>query len=100
MHARLFNNQQQLAAASLLQHAQEVGLDTTAFQQCLDSGKYAALIRKDMSEAQGAGVTGTPSFFLGLSDANGKVKATRSLVGAQTYSAFKAAIDELLAEKK
>ena len=100
MHAHLFNNQQQLAAANLLQHAQEVGLDTTAFQQCLDSDKYAALIRKDMSEAQGAGVTGTPSFFLGLSDANGKVKVTRSLAGAQTYSAFKAAIDELLAEKK
>ena len=100
MHARLFNNQQQLATANLPQHAQEVGLDTTAFQQCLDSGKYAALIRKDMSEAQGAGVTGTPSFFLGRSDPNGKVKATRSLAGAQAYSAFKAAIDELLAEKK
>jgi protein-disulfide isomerase len=100
MHARLFNNQQQLAAANLPQHAQEVGLDTTAFQQCLDSGKYAALIRKDMSEAQGAGVTGTPSFFLGLSDANGTVKATRALAGAQAYSTFKAVIDELLAEKQ
>ena len=100
MHARLFNHQQQLAAAHLPQHAQEVGLETTAFQQCLDSGKYAALIRQDMREAQGVGVTGTPSFFLGLSDANGKVQATRSLAGAQAYAAFKAAIDELLAEKK
>jgi protein-disulfide isomerase len=100
MHARLFNNQQQLAAANLPQHAQEVGLDTAAFQQCLDSGKYAAQIRKDMSEAQGAGVTGTPSFFLGKSDPSGKVKATHSLKGAQAYAAFKTAIDELLAEKK
>ena len=86
--------------ANLPQHAQAVGLDTTAFQQCLDSGKYAALIRKDMSEAQGAGVTGTPSFFFGRSDADGKVKATRSLAGAQAYSAFKAAIDDCYAEQK
>ncbi len=100
MHARLFNHPQQLAPTNLPEHAQAVGLDSTAFQQCLDSGKHAAQIRKDMSEAQGAGVTGTPSFFLGVSDASGKVKATRSLKGAQTYAAFKTAIDELLAEKK
>ena len=100
MHARLFDNPQQLAPPNLPAHAQAVGLDSAAFQQCLDGGKYAAQIRKDMSEAQGAGVTGTPSFFLGVSDANGKVKATRSLKGAQTYAAFKTAIDELLAEKK
>ena len=100
MHARLFNNQQQLAVTNLPEHAQAVGLDTTAFQQCLDSGKYAAQIRKDMNEAQGAGVTGTPSFFLGKSDPSGKIKATHSLKGAQAYAAFKAAIDEILTEKK
>ena len=77
------------------EHAQAVGIDTTAFQHCVDSGKYAALIRQDMSEAQGAGVTGTPSFFFGRSDPDGQVTATRSLAGAQAYSAFKAAIDAL-----
>ncbi len=68
--------------------------------QHLDSGKYAAQIRKDMSEAQAAGVTGTPSFFIGVSDASGKVKAPWALKGAQAYAAFKATIEELLAEKK
>jgi len=100
MHARVFGSQQQLAPINLVEHAQAVGLDTSAFQQCVDSRKYAPQIRKDMSEAQAAGVTGTPSFFLGLSDPSGKVKATRTLKGAQAYAAFKTAIDELLAEKK
>ena len=100
MHARLFSHQHQLALANLPEHAQAVGVDTTAFQHCLDSDKYAALIRQDMREAQGAGVTGTPSFFFGRSDPDGKVTATRSLAGAQVYSAFKAAIDALLQEQK
>lgn len=98
-HARLFGHQQQLAPTDLPGHAQALGLDVNAFQQCLESGKYAAQIRQDMREAQAAGVTGTPSFFLGVSDASGTVKATRTLKGAQAYAAFKAAIDELLAEK-
>ena len=98
MHARLFGHQQQRSAATHFPaHAQAVGVDTTAFQHCLDSGKYATQIRQDMSEGQGAGVTGTPSFFLGVSDASGKVKALRTLKGAQAYAAFKTAIDELLA---
>lgn len=100
MHARLFGNLQQLAPTNLPAPAQAVGVEASAFQQCLDSGKHAAQIRKDMSEAQAAGVTGTLSFFIGVSDANGKVKATRNLKGAQAYAAFKATIDELLAEKK
>jgi protein-disulfide isomerase len=100
LHARLFGNQQQLAPAQLAEHAKAVGVDGPAFQSCLDSGKYVAQIRKNMSEAQAAGVTGTPSFFLGISDASGKVKATRALKGAQAYAAFKATIDELLAGTK
>jgi protein-disulfide isomerase len=97
MHARLFGHQHQLAAAHLPAHAQAVGVDTTAFHHCLDSGKYAPQIRQDLREGQGAGVTGTPSFFLGVSDASGQVQALRTLKGAQAYGAFKAAIDALLA---
>jgi protein-disulfide isomerase len=100
LHGRLFGHQQQLAPTDWPGHAQALGLDASAFQQCLESGKYAARIRQDMSEAQAAGVTGTPSFFLGVSDPSGKVKATRMFKGAQAYAAFKAAIDDLLVEKQ
>jgi predicted DsbA family dithiol-disulfide isomerase len=100
MHARLFANQQALAVEKLPDHAAAVGLDAPKFKGCLDSGKYAPQVRKDLAEGQKAGVSGTPTFFLGLSDPNDPktVKATVILRGAQGYSAFQAAIDELLSK--
>jgi len=98
MHDRLFANQNALAAKELAEHAKALGLDLTKFQQCVDSGKYTGKVRKDFSDAQRAGVTGTPTFFLGLTDPKGsEVKAVKRIVGAQSYTAFKDAIDSLLA---
>jgi protein-disulfide isomerase len=62
---------------------------------------HAERVRKDIAEGQAAGVTGTPAFFLGVTAPDGgKLKAVRSITGAQAYSAFKAAIDNLLSEQK
>src|SRR3989338_721533 len=49
---------------SLLQYAEELGLDTDEFKSCLDSKKYAAEIEKDRSDGIKAGVKGTPTFFI------------------------------------
>jgi len=95
MHQRLFENQSQLE--SLAPYAEAVGLDITKFQECLNSGRQAAAIRNEIAEAQKAGVTGTPTFFLALTDPNSpKVRTVRRLTGAQSYTAFKAEIDKLL----
>jgi protein-disulfide isomerase len=99
MHDRLFANQNALAATQLPGHAEAVGVDAGKFKSCLDSGKFAAKVRKDLGDAQKAGATGTPTFFLGRTDPNGKeVRSVRKLVGAQPYAAFKDAIDTLLAQ--
>jgi len=101
MHDRLFANQKALGVKDLPQHAQALGLDESKFQQCLDSGKYAARIRKDLTEGQKLGVTGTPGFFLGVTEPNGtEIKAVRQIKGAQPWAAFQGAIDSLLAEQK
>lgn len=101
MHERLFLNQRNLKPEELVGHAQELGLNEGDFKQCLDGNTYAAAVRKDMAEAQKAGITGTPAFFLAVPDGpEGKVKTVRRLSGAQPFAAFQAAIDELLAEKK
>ncbi len=101
MHERLFANQKALGVKDLPQHAQALGLDEAKFQQCLDSGKYAARIRKDLTEGQKLGVTGTPGFFLGVTDPNGtEIKSVRQIKGAQPWAAFQGAIDSLLAEAK
>ena len=95
MRDRLFQNQKTLDAWS--SHAQAVGLDAARYDACLSSGKQAPVVRRDMEQAQGAGATGTPWFFLGPTDpASSRLKTTTSIHGAVPYAAFKAAIDKLL----
>lgn len=95
MHDRLFLKQEALEPWS--SHAEALGLDVGKFNECLSSGKFAASIRSNMAEAQKAGVSGTPSFLLALTDPNSsKVRVVGSLVGAQPFAAFKAQIDGLL----
>lgn len=74
-------------ADSLRQYAAELGLDTGLFNTCLDSGRYASLVRSETTAAQSLGVTGTPAFLI-----NG-----RPLVGAQPFQAFQQVIDAGLA---
>ena len=50
MHDVLFHKQKDLMIPSLLQYAGDLGIDTEAFRDCLDSGKYAADIQKDIGE--------------------------------------------------
>jgi protein-disulfide isomerase len=99
MHDRLFANQRALARPELSKHAEALGLDVAAFDQCVDSGKSVARIRKDIAEAQSIQVTATPTFVLGLTDGNSsKVKGVK-IPGAVPYQAFKNAIDRLLASE-
>ncbi len=100
MYNRLFANQRQLGRDDLPRHAQALGLDMNAFQRCMDSGKHAEAVRKDLAEAQRLGITGTPTFFIGVAGPNDTEMKGIKLVGAQPYAAFKAAIDRLLAAPK
>jgi protein-disulfide isomerase len=100
MHEKVFANQRALSASDLAAHAQGLGLDAGGFQNCLASGLHSAKIRQSFEEGREAGVTGTPTFFLGLAESgSSKVKAVRKIVGAQAYGAFKAAIEELLSSR-
>lgn len=99
MHDRLFENQKELEAAKLATYAQAVGVDPKKFQACLDSGKFAAEVRKDMAEANKIGITGTPTTVIGLTQPNDTIKVLRVLRGAQPLAAFKEALDALAAEK-
>jgi protein-disulfide isomerase len=96
MHDTLFANQAALAPEQLMTHAKTVGIDDTAFAQCLESGRFAADINKDIGDANAAGVTGTPSFLVGVIQPNGQVRVVKKLVGARPYDDFKAALDGAL----
>jgi len=101
MHDQIFSHQNALEPKDLSEYAKAIELDVSKFQQCLDTGKYAEQIKKNIAEAQKAGVSGAPTFFMGYTDPDKKtVKATKKLVGAQPYAQFKEAIDGLLSPKK
>ena len=70
MHDRLFANQAALKPEDLLKHGEAIGVDKTRFQECLQSGKYDALIRKMMAQGGKAGVRGTPSLVVGIAEPN------------------------------
>jgi len=100
MHDHLFANQRELARPDLSKHAQTLGLDVAAFDKCLDTDKSAPRIRKDLAEAAKVQATGTPTFFLGVTDSNGsEIKGTK-MIGAQPYESFKTAIERLLTSQK
>ncbi|HWV39327.1 MAG TPA: thioredoxin domain-containing protein [Vulgatibacter sp.] len=83
MHDQMFANQRALDVPALKGYAKEVGVDEAKFDECLDGGKMAELVKKNMADGQDAGVTGTPAFFI-----NGKM-----LSGALPFEEFKRAID-------
>jgi len=87
-HDLLFQNQQALDVDSLKGYAQQLGLDTDAFNECLDSGQYSSEVQNDLTQGQSYGVTGTPTFFI-----NGHL-----LRGAKPFSDFQAMIEEELSQ--
>ncbi len=87
-HDALYENQAGINAAGLEQFAKDIGLDMDAFKTCLDSGKYANEVQKDLDDGQEYGVSGTPAFFV-----NGF-----SISGAQPFAVFKDIIDKELAK--
>jgi len=64
-----------------------MGLETEAFNTCLDSGKYTQFVTDQTNIARQLGVQSTPTFAV-----NGQ-----PVVGAQSFDTFKQTIDALLA---
>ena len=89
-HDKLFANQRALAIADLKRYAGEMDFAQLAFATCLDSGETADLVRQDMAEAEGYGVTSTPTLFI-----NG-----RMISGALPFETFETIINDELAREE
>ncbi len=55
--------------------AAQLKLDTAAFNTCLDTDKYAASVKQEMSQGQGLGVRATPTFFINGQKFEGMIPA-------------------------
>ena len=96
MHDALFGKQNEWSKAPdavtiFKQYAGDLGLNQSDFDGCLDSGKHAAEVQKDMADGSASGVSGTPGFWIIGPDGKGQ-----RLSGALPYASFKAAIDSYL----
>jgi protein-disulfide isomerase len=82
LHDLMFATKQ-LDPDALKKDANELKLDTTAFNACLDNGKTADAVKAQLSEAQALGLQGAPSFFVnGRAVANSYDKI-RAVIGEE-----------------
>ena len=89
LHDKMFSNQQKLAVDDLKGYAKSVGIDSTKFDKCLDSGEKKPQVDDDQKAGAAAGVNGTPAFFI-----NGIF-----INGAQPYEQIKQTVDRELKKK-
>jgi protein-disulfide isomerase len=85
-HDALFEDQGNLTVTALKDKASRLNMDVPTFGSCLDSGRHAEAVAKDVAEGVRLGITGTPTSFV-----NG-----RYLNGALPYSDFVKIIEEEL----
>jgi protein-disulfide isomerase len=86
MHDMLFEKGVGGGTDSFKQFAIDLGVDSAAFDECLDTGKYAEEVQKDLADGSRLGVSGTPGFFI-----NGQYVS-----GAQPFEVFQQVIEQEL----
>jgi protein-disulfide isomerase len=96
MHDVIFQKQSEWSSATdaadiFKRYAAESGLNTGSFNDCLESGKYDAEVKKDFTDGSAAGISGTPGFLL-----IGKNGKGEQISGAQPFASFQAAFDRYL----
>ena len=94
-HDKLFNsqngeNQGAFSKDNLKKFAADLNLDTTSFNQCMDSSKYEMAVQEQTQSGQQLGVSSTPTFVI-----NGV-----PVVGAQDFNAFQQIIEAQLKQKQ
>jgi len=86
-HDVIFANNRALTDADLARYASELGLEMTAFSQCVQDRETQSIVDADSATAQNLQISGTPSFLI-----NGI-----PMHGAQNLEAFSELIDAEIA---
>jgi protein-disulfide isomerase len=79
------------SGTNLANFAQEVGLDTNEWSECMIQQKHSQTILNSNDDAKALELTGTPAFF--VINSNGEVS---KLFGAQPFEVFKKTFDSEL----
>jgi protein-disulfide isomerase len=73
LHDRMFNNGNKLSRENILAWAKECNMDIPRFTKDMDGKETAALVDRDVKEADEIGVLGTPTVFLNGKRYNGEL---------------------------
>lgn len=82
-HDLLFTGGLELGPETYTAYAEQLGLDMTEFNACVEEERYADRVQSDYNFASQLGVSSTPTFFI-----NGI-----AVIGAQPFSVFAEIID-------
>lgn len=85
----LFANQDKTDIESLKAFAEEIGLNASQFNKCIDNKTYATKVWRDTADMQRGGIYGTPTFFVN----------NVSMVGPRTEREFTKLIERELGKK-
>jgi protein-disulfide isomerase len=88
-HDILYANAPNFSSDALKAYAEQLGLETSEFSQCLDSGRHQVSVQAELAAASDLGLRSVPSFM---------VNDTR-LIGPPSFEQLAAIIDEILAEE-
>jgi len=97
MHDLLFNNQQALGLEQLKTYANSLKLDMKVFDDCLSTGTFKDKISNDIADGQRIGVSGTPSFVLGVTT-DGRTITGSVITGTRPFPFFQEQIESKLAQ--
>lgn len=84
LHDALFGDQAHLDETGLRAHAKDVGVALAAFDTCRTDPSVEQAVRANEAAAKSLGITGTPTFLIGGTDSDGRVKVTAVVGGAQS----------------
>jgi protein-disulfide isomerase len=104
-HDKLYNSWQGentgwITKANLTQFAISIGIkNIKEFSQCLDSGKYAAVVADNFNLARNIGLAATPSFVL-ISNSSNTRQQLLEIVGAQPYAVFANIVNIMTAHRR
>jgi protein-disulfide isomerase len=78
--------------SNLSEYAVSAGVDKTAYQKCLDSGKHKKSVEDSLSEGGAAGIQGTPQSFVLVGNQQAAIE------GAQPYPVVKQIVENLIGQ--
>lgn len=96
MHDELFDRQADLSESTILLVAQRLGLSGDRFGHCVHDHRMLPIIKREGASATEWGATGTPTFFVGILQPDGRLSVQRVLFGAASVREMEQTLNSVL----